>query len=85
LKAIHLFWFPGITCLFIAAKIEEIYPPKLPEFVYVTDGACSYEEIQSMELVVLKSLNWGLAPMTPNSWVKLYLQLNQATYIVQVE
>ena len=26
----------GITCLFIGAKIEEIYPPKLQEFAYVT-------------------------------------------------
>ena len=26
----------GVTCLFIGAKIEEIYPPKLPEFAYVT-------------------------------------------------
>ena len=35
----------GVTCLFIAAKIEEIYPPKLVEFANVTDGACSKEEI----------------------------------------
>ena len=26
----------GVTCLFIGAKIEEIYPPKLQEFAYVT-------------------------------------------------
>ena len=35
----------GVTCLFVASKIEEIYPPKLGEFTYVTDGACSDEEI----------------------------------------
>ena len=76
--------FSGITCLFIAAKIEEIYPPKLQEFAYVTDGACSEEEILSMELVIIKGLNWGLCPMTPNSWVKLYLQVTQANYIVDI-
>ena len=32
--------------------------------------------------VVLKTLNWGLAPMTPNSWVKVYLQLNEAALVV---
>ena len=74
----------GVTCLFIAAKIEEIYPPKLQEFAYVTDGACSEDEILSMELVILKGLNWGLSPMTPNSWVKLYMQVNQANYIVEM-
>ena len=37
-----------------------------------------------MELVILKGLNWGLCPMTPNSWVKLYMQINQAAYIVDI-
>jgi cyclin E len=67
----------GVTCLFIAAKIEEIYPPKLQEFAYVTDGACSEDEILNMELVILKGLNWGLSPMTPNAWVKFYIQTNK--------
>ncbi len=66
--------FTGVTSLFIGAKIEEIYPPKLQEFAYVTDGACSEEEILTMELVILKELNWGLSPMTPNAWMKLYMQ-----------
>ena len=65
----------GVTCLFIAAKIEEIYPPKLQEFAFVTDGACSEDEIIQMELVVLKGLNWGLSPMTPNRWMKTYMQV----------
>jgi G1/S-specific cyclin-E1 len=62
--------------LFIASKIEEIYPPKLSEFAYVTDGACCEEEILTMELVVLKELNWGLAPMTANAWVKMFMQIS---------
>ena len=37
-----------------------------------------------MELVILKGLEWGLAPMTPNSWVKIYLQANQATTIAEL-
>jgi len=64
----------GVSCLFIGAKIEEIYPPKLQEFAYVTDGACTEEEILQMELMVLKGLNWGLSPMTPNAWMRMYLQ-----------
>ena len=67
----------GVTCLFIAAKIEEIYPPKLQEFAFVTDGACSEDEIIQMELVVLKGLNWGLSPMTPNRWMKTYMQVTK--------
>ncbi len=27
----------GVSCMFIATKYEEIYPPDLRDFVYVTD------------------------------------------------
>ncbi|KAM5236059.1 G1/S-specific cyclin-E1 isoform 2-T2 [Ctenodactylus gundi] len=47
----------GISTLFIAAKLEEIYPPKLHQFAYVTDGACSAEEILTMELVIMQLLD----------------------------
>jgi cyclin E len=65
----------GITCLFIAAKVEEIYPPKMSEFAYVTDGACNELEITSKEIFILKALNWNLYPMTINSWLTLYMQI----------
>ena len=67
--------FIGVTSLFIASKIEEIYPPKLTDFAYVTDGACNESDILKMELVLLKTLNWGLSPMTPNAWVRMFMQL----------
>nr|XP_006237937.1 G1/S-specific cyclin-E2 isoform X3 [Rattus norvegicus] len=47
----------GITSLFIASKLEEIYAPKLQEFAYVTDGACSEVDILKMELNILKLLD----------------------------
>eukprot|EP00794_Sanderia_malayensis_P018791 gene18791-20682_t len=67
----------GVTSLFIASKIEEIYPPKLTEFAYVTDGACTCEEITKQELLILQALSWKLSPVTPNSWLTMYLQINQ--------
>ncbi|XP_047455856.1 G1/S-specific cyclin-E2 isoform X2 [Mugil cephalus] len=65
----------GITALFIASKIEEIYPPKIYEFAYVTDGACDTWDIQRTELHILKALDWNLCPETPISWLKLYAQV----------
>lgn len=65
----------GVTCLFIGAKLEEIYPPKLQEFAYVTDGACTEAEILAMELEILKTLNWSLSPMTPNAWIRTFMQI----------
>lgn len=68
----------GTTALFIAAKIEEIYPPKIGEFAYVTDGACTENEILDEELLMLKALNWNLTPITINSWLNIYIQLSCA-------
>lgn len=65
----------GITCLFIAAKVQEIYPPKVSDFAYVTDGACTDQQILTKELVILKSLGWNLNSMTVNSWLTIYMQL----------
>ncbi|XP_063802109.1 G1/S-specific cyclin-E1 isoform X2 [Pseudophryne corroboree] len=65
----------GIASLFIAAKLEEIYPPKLHQFAYITDGACTEEEIISMELIIVKALKWCLTPMTVVAWLNVYLQV----------
>ncbi|MBN3280388.1 CCNE1 protein, partial [Polyodon spathula] len=35
-------------------EASEIYPPKLHQFTYVTDGACTEDEILDMELIVMK-------------------------------
>lgn len=37
--------------------LKEIYAPKLQEFAYVTDGACSEEDILRMELIILKVID----------------------------
>lgn len=65
----------GISSLFIAAKLEEIYPPKLHQFAYISDGACTEDEILTMELIIMKALKWCLTPMTVVSWLNVYLQV----------
>lgn len=66
----------GISCLFIAAKVEEIYPPKLSEFAYVTDGACAEDDILRQELLILSTLQWRICPVTVVGWLSLYMQIN---------
>lgn len=65
----------GITCLFIAAKIEEIFPPKLERFAFVCDGACDSQQIIVKELIILDKLNWELYPTSPIAWLNIYLRL----------
>lgn len=66
----------GITCLFVASKVEEIYPPKICEFAYVTDGACTEHDILQQEKLLLQALNWDICPVTPTAWLGIYMQLN---------
>ena len=76
-KRFYLTFFDsGVTCLFIAAKVEEFYLPKLEDLADITAGACTEEEILIMELIIHKGLNWSLLPMTPNSWIRLYMQVS---------
>lgn len=66
----------GITCLFVAAKVEEIYPPKIGEFAYVTDGACQESDILQHEILLLQALEWNISPVTSIGWLGVYMQLN---------
>ncbi|KAH8410283.1 hypothetical protein KR009_010710, partial [Drosophila setifemur] len=66
----------GITCLFVAAKVEEIYPPKIGEFAYVTDGACTERDILNHEKILLQALDWDISPITITGWLGVYMQLN---------
>ncbi|XP_004520980.1 G1/S-specific cyclin-E isoform X3 [Ceratitis capitata] len=66
----------GITCLFVAAKVEEIYPPKIGEFAYVTDGACQESDILQHEVLLLQTLEWSINPVTPMGWLGVYMQLS---------
>lgn len=44
----------GVTALFLASKIEDMYPPELQEYVYITDDTYSKKEIIEMEMKILR-------------------------------
>ncbi len=44
----------GTAALFIATKYEEIYPPEISEFVYITDDSFNKLQILQMEKVILR-------------------------------
>lgn len=46
--------------MFIAAKYEEVYAPPVSQFVYITDGGFSHDEIIMAERYMLSSLNFSL-------------------------
>jgi len=73
----------GVTAMFIACKYEEIYPPELKDFVYITDGAYVKSEVLNMEYKMLKSLEFNVTFPTQWSIFEIYrkkLDLNEKTF-----
>ena len=46
--------------MLIACKYEEIYPPIVKDFVYITDNAYTKEEILEMERTMLRVLDFNI-------------------------
>ena len=56
----------------IAAKYQEIYPPTIEDFVYMTDDACSKSQVITMEEDVLRELDFGINFPTPNYFLEVF-------------
>jgi cyclin-A len=62
----------GTAAMFIAAKYEEIYPPDVAEFVYITDDTYSKSQVLRMEQLILKVLSFDLSSPSALSFISLY-------------
>ncbi|KAI3865339.1 hypothetical protein MKW92_016198 [Papaver armeniacum] len=67
----------GVTCMFIASKYEEISPPDLADFCYITDHTYSKEDIVKMESDILNSLNFEMGNPTIKSFLGRYAMVAQ--------
>lgn len=65
----------GVTALFIAAKYEEIYPPTLKEFAYITKNACSTKQILAMEQDIIRKLEFQITRTSPYRFLERYKQV----------
>ncbi|XP_026185145.1 cyclin-A1 [Mastacembelus armatus] len=66
----------GTAALLIAAKYEEIFPPELNEFAYITDNTYTKKQLVQMEHVVLKLLAFKMAAPTTNQFLRLFMSIH---------
>ncbi|KAF7997852.1 hypothetical protein HCN44_009250 [Aphidius gifuensis] len=66
----------GTAAMFIAAKYEEIYPPDVGEFVYITDDTYSKKQVLRMEHLILRVLSFDLTVPTPLPFLRDYCITN---------
>ncbi|NP_001133671.1 cyclin-A2 isoform X1 [Salmo salar] len=62
----------GTAAMLLASKFEEIYPPEVAEFVYITDDTYTKKQVLRMEHLVLKVLSFDLASPTINQFLTQY-------------
>jgi len=67
----------GVVAMFIAAKFEEINPPKVTDFVYITDNTYSKEDIFQWECQVLATLDFRIVVPTPAHFLDELLLANK--------
>lgn len=63
----------GAACMLVASKFEEIYPPEVAEFVYITDDTYTNKQVLRMEHLILKTLSFNLSVPTCDSFMTRYL------------
>jgi cyclin A len=56
------------------SKYEEIYPPEVGEFVYITDDTYTKKQVLRMEHLILKVLSFDVAVPTINCFCDWYLK-----------
>ncbi len=65
----------GISSLYLACKVEEVYLPCLDDFVAATDGGYNRSQILDMEFKLMQTLRFKLHPMTLCTWSNWYLDM----------
>ncbi|XP_054729744.1 G2/mitotic-specific cyclin-A-like [Anastrepha obliqua] len=69
----------GTAAMFIASKYEEIYPPDVGEFVFITDDTYNKAQVLRMEQIILKILAFDLCTPTAFVFVNTYATLLDMT------
>ncbi|KAJ4716199.1 Cyclin [Melia azedarach] len=70
----------GVSCMLIASKYEEIGPPHVEDFCYITDNTYRKDEVVEMEEEVLKFFNYEMSSPTTKTFLRLFIRVIQGNY-----
>ncbi|KAF8410142.1 hypothetical protein HHK36_002664 [Tetracentron sinense] len=68
----------GVSCMLIAAKYEEISPPHVEDFCFITDNTYTKEEVVKMETDILNFLKFEMG----NPTIKTFLRQEHCQTII---
>ena len=64
----------------VCVCVQEIYPPNVADFCYMTDNTLTQEQVILMEGVVLKKLGNELTVPTAKTFLRRLLQVGHASH-----
>ncbi|NP_001234787.2 cyclin A3 [Solanum lycopersicum] len=67
----------GVSCMLVASKYEEISPPHVEDFCYITDNTYTREEVVNMERDLLSFLNFEISSPTTITFLRIFLKAAQ--------
>lgn len=68
----------GVTAMFIASKYEELFPPDIDDFVYITDETYKKKQILEMEKRIVKVLDFHLGKPLPTHFLRRFSKAAKA-------
>ncbi|KAJ8762605.1 hypothetical protein K2173_008044 [Erythroxylum novogranatense] len=67
----------GVSSMLIASKYEEITPPNVEDFCYITDNTYTKQEVVKMESDILKTLKFELGNPTLKTFLRRFTRIAQ--------
>ncbi|KAM3914554.1 G2/mitotic-specific cyclin-B1-like [Leptodactylus fuscus] len=69
----------GVTAMFLAAKYEEMYPPEIGDFTFVTDHTYTKAQIREMEMNILRVLKFAIGKPLPLHFLRRASKIGEVT------
>ncbi|KAM7280825.1 hypothetical protein ACFE04_007959 [Oxalis oulophora] len=70
----------GVSSMLIASKYEEITPPSIEDFCYITDNTYTKDQVVNMEADILKSMAFEVGSPTIKTFLRRFTRVAQEDY-----
>ncbi|CAN6317638.1 unnamed protein product [Urochloa humidicola] len=67
----------GVSAMLIASKYEEISPPNVEDFCYITDNTYTKQEVVKMESDILNVLKFEMGNPTTKTFLRMFIRSAQ--------
>ena len=82
----------GVTAMFLCSKYEDIYPPEIKDFIFMTDNAYTHEELVKMESDILEKIQFNMTYPTSLRFLEIYkkilnlkeIDFNRCRYLIEI-